>query len=135
MKLRGFVWGLLFLAVRLMAAGEEPAGGVIWRGGWMNRFGETQIEWVLELPDRAGEVAGILRSGETMWTVTGKREGAWLELTWKDADGRTTQARGVVGAGQWRGLTLSGGGGHVVEYGRFAVRRGGAPVATAPKDG
>lgn len=115
---------MLLLAADAFGADAGAVANRVWRGVWSNRFGETQTEWVLELPERTGEVAGTLRSGESAWAVTGKREGAWLELTWKDTDGRTIQARGVMGGGQWRGLTLSGGSGHLVEYGRFALRLG-----------
>ncbi len=52
-----------------------------------------------------------------------RREGTWLEVTWTDAKGRVTQARGVIGEGQWRALTLSDGGGWMVEYGRFVLGR------------
>lgn len=112
----------MLLVANAFGADAGVAADSVWSGTWSDRFGETQAEWTLELAEGAHEVAGTLRSGGSTWTVTGKREGAWLELTWKDADGRTIQARGVAGDGQWRGLTLSGGGGHLVEYGRFALR-------------
>jgi len=97
--------------------------GEVWSGTWSNRFAETKEEWVLELPDGQGEVEGTVRVGQASSPVKARREGAWLEVTWTDAQGRITQARGVVGDGEWRGLTLSGGGGRMVEYGRFVLTR------------
>lgn len=95
----------------------------VWAGEWSSRFDDTKAEWVLELPEGSGELEGVLRVGEASWKVKARREGAWIEATWTDADGRITQARGVNGGGEWRGLTLSGGGGRLVEYGRFALKR------------
>lgn len=94
-----------------------------WRGAWENRFEETRGEWVIELPDTQGEVAGVVRIGDTRLEAKGRREGAWLELSWTDAEGRITQARGVVSGASWKGTTISGGGGRLVEYGRFSLKR------------
>jgi hypothetical protein len=115
-----------------LGAAEKPAAEAgarsRWEGEWSSRFGESRAEWVLELEESvAGVVKGTLRGGETTREVEGTREGAWLELRWKEADGRSTQARGVAGAGEWRGLTISGGKGGLVEYGRFALKLKPAP--------
>lgn len=101
----------------------DVQAGEVWSGTWSNRFEETTAEWVLELPEGQGEVQGTVSVGQASSSVKARREGVWLEVTWTDAEGRITQARGVIGEGEWRGLTLSGGGGRMVEYGRFALKR------------
>ena len=115
---------LLTAGVLAVVAGISGArAGEVWSGEWINRFAETKEAWVLDLPDGQGEAEGTLQAGRATASVKARREGAWLEVTWTDAEGRITQARGVIGEGEWRGLTLSGGGGRMVEYGRFALRR------------
>lgn len=111
-------FGLLSIAADLCAA-----GGPTWRGAWENRFEGARIAWVFVLPDAQGDVAGTLSAGDAILEVNGRREGPWLELTWKDAEGRTTQIRGVVSGASWRGTSISGGGGRLVEYGRFSLVR------------
>lgn len=118
-----FVVGLVWVG-----AGPTVAQAAdVWAGTWISRFEETKEEWTLELAAGAGEVEGTMRVGEVSRKVKARREGAWLEVTWTDAEGRITQARGVIGEGEWRGLTLSGGGGRTVEYGRFALKRKASP--------
>ncbi len=119
-QLRGVVVAGIF---SLGAGLPEGWTADVWAGEWSSRFEETKEQWVLELPEGAGELEGTLRVGEASWKVKARREGAWIEVTWTDADGRITQARGADGDGEWRGLTLSGGGGRMVEYGRFALKR------------
>lgn len=114
---------MLGVGVVLLSGASRARAGEVWTGAWENRFEDTKEEWVLELPDGMGEIEGTLRAGKTTSPVKARREGAWLEVTWTDAEGRITQARGVVGEGEWRGLTLSGGGGRMVEYGRFVLKR------------
>lgn len=127
-QMRGvFAAGILAIAACVGADGAQA--GEVWAGEWSSRFEETKEQWVLELPEGAGELEGTLRVGEASCKVKARREGAWVEATWTDADGCITQARGVDGQGEWRGLTISGGGGRMVAYGRFALKRkaGGMP--------
>ena len=120
MRMRGLIGaGLLWAA----GVSVSARAGDVWEGVWTNRFEDMKAEWVIELPDGAGELEGTLRAGQASWTVKARREGVWLEVTWTDAKGRVTQARGVIGEGQWRALTLSDGGGWMVEYGRFVLGR------------
>lgn len=117
--------GLIVFGVLAVLAGVPGArAGEVWAGLWSSRFEEVKTEWVLELPEDSEEIEGTLRIGEEQarLPVKARREGAWIEVTWTDAEGRSTQARGVIGDGEWRGLTISGGGGRIVEYGRFALR-------------
>ncbi len=111
--------------VSFVSGASVARAGEVWSGSWTNRFEDTNAEWVLELPDGAGEIEGTLRVGaeQAKVPVKARREGAWLEVTWTDAEGKITQARGVIGDGEWRGLTISGGGGRMVAYGRFAMKR------------
>ena len=111
--------------VSVLGGVSAARAGEVWSGSWINRFEETKAEWVFELPEAAGETDGTLRVGaeRAKLPVKARREGAWLEVTWTDAEGKITQARGVIGDGEWRGLTLSGGGGRMVEYGRFTMKK------------
>ena len=111
--------------VSFVSGASGARAGEVWSGSWTNRFEDTKAEWVLELPDGAGEIEGALRVGaeQAKMPVKARREGAWLEVTWTDGEGKITQARGVIGDGEWRGLTISGGGGRMVAYGRFALKR------------
>lgn len=118
------VWIQIAVAVLgLVSAVTHASAAEVWSGSWINRFEEASAEWVFELPEGQGELEGTLRVGQASSSVKARREGVWLEVTWTDAEGRITQARGVVGEGHWRGLTISGGGGRMVEYGRFVLRR------------
>lgn len=104
------------------AATLATAAAETWKAEWRNRFADEGGEWVFVWTVTGTAVAGtVIVDGVTL-PLEGRREGAWLEVSWKDAEGRTTQVRGVVGGGEWRGTVLSGGGGHMVEYGRMSAK-------------
>jgi hypothetical protein len=98
--------------------------GEVWKGTWKPALVGGEKSLTLTLTRTEGEAAGTVEiDGQTL-TVTGKIEGAWREMVWKDAAGRVTQFRGVATGGTWSGLTLSGGDGRLVEYGRVKITRG-----------
>jgi predicted secreted hydrolase len=96
----------------------------VWNGTWKPALAGSERAMILTLTRTKDEVAGTVEvDGQTL-PVTGKIEGAWRELLWKDAAGRVTQFRGVANGRTWFGLTLSGGDGRLVEYGRVKITRG-----------
>lgn len=112
--------GLLLVAA---ARAEEPGvKAEAWKAEWGNRFTDKRGEWVFAWTVTGAVVSGtVIVDGVTI-PVEGRREGAWLEVSWTDAEGRITQVRGVAGGGEWRGTVLSGGGGRLVEYGRVSAK-------------
>lgn len=112
------------------AARAESAAGVAeaampgampvetWRAEWRNRLGGQRGEWVFAWTMTGAVLNGTVTVDGVAIPLEGKRDGAWLELGWTDAEGRVTQVRAVLGGGEWRGAVMSGGGGRLVEYGR-----------------
>ena len=57
------------------------------------------------------------------WPLEGRRHGAWCEFSIRQDETTTTVFRGVLGpAGEVRGTYVVGGGGALVQYGRFWAR-------------
>ncbi len=62
-----------------------------------------------------------LRAGR--FSVEGTRRGAWCEVICRYDDGTRTVFRGVIDERGYRGTFIYGGGGQLVQYGRFAAAR------------
>jgi hypothetical protein len=56
------------------------------------------------------------------WPVTGTRQGAWCELSYKPTPDTTVQFRGALSATEYRGTYIFGGKGELVQYGRFQTK-------------
>jgi hypothetical protein len=103
-------------------ADETPAARETWKAEWSNRLSGLKGEWMFILNQGDGVLSGTVTVDGVTHELAGKREGAWLEINWKDAKGQVTQVRVVAGAGEWRGVVFSGGGGRWVEYGRVRAQ-------------
>ncbi len=71
-----------------------------------------------------GDTVGGFLSVETplpagRWPVEGTRRGAWLELVCRTTATTRLVFRGVLSPTELRGTFISGGGGEIVQYGRF----------------
>ena len=114
--------GVFWADVRAGDAGEAQTARETWKAEWSSRFSDLKGEWLIELKQGDGVSTGTVKADGVSHELTAKREGSWLELSWKDKEGRITQVRAVSGAGEWRGVVFSGGGGRWVEYGRMSAR-------------
>ncbi len=103
-------------------ADETSAAQETWKAEWSNRLSGLNGEWMFVLKRGDGVLSGTVTVDGITHELAGKREGAWLEMNWKDAKGQVTQVRVVAGAGEWRGVVFSGGGGRWVEYGRVRAQ-------------
>ena len=56
---------------------------------------------------------------EGRWPVEGTRRGAWIEIVCRQTPTTRIVFRGVLSAPELRGTYLDGGGGELVQYGRF----------------
>lgn len=56
---------------------------------------------------------------EGRWPVEGTRRGAWIEIVCRQTPTTRIVFRGVLSATELRGTYLYGGGGELVQYGRF----------------
>lgn len=57
------------------------------------------------------------------FSVEGTKRGAWCEVICRYEDGTRTVFRGVVDERGYRGTFIYGGGGQLVQYGRFEAAR------------
>ena len=113
--------GLVLVMVVLMPL--RSTASEVWKGKWQPANVGSEKPMTLTLTRTEEEVAGTVEiDGQTL-VVTGKIEGAWREVVWKDAAGRVTQFRGVASGATWTGLTIAGGDGRLVDYGRVKVIR------------
>lgn len=114
-------WGLALVVMILMPLRSMAAE--VWKGTWKAANAGSEKSMTLTLTRTEAEIAGTVEiDGQTL-VVTGKIEGAWREVVWKDAAGRITQFRGVASGATWTGLTIAGGDGRLVDYGRVKVIR------------
>ena len=72
----------------------------------------------------AGDTVGGFLSVEAplptgRWPVEGTRRGAWFELVCRPTETTRLVFRGVLSPTELRGTFISGGGGEIVQYGRF----------------
>lgn len=65
--------------------------------------------------------------GAGRWPVEGTRRGAWCEMTCAQTSGTRIVFRGVLSATELRGTFIVGGGGAIVQYGRFQAAAAAAP--------
>lgn len=56
---------------------------------------------------------------EGRWPIEGTRRGAWLEIVCRQTPTSRVVFRGVLSATELRGTYIFGGGGELVQYGRF----------------
>ncbi|MBL9204484.1 MAG: hypothetical protein JNN01_05330 [Opitutaceae bacterium] len=113
----------VFLVLAAVAPVRSTAAEV-WKGAWRAALPGSEKPITLSLSQTTdGGISGTVEiDGQTLG-VSGRIEGAWRELVWKDSAGCLTQFRGVASGSTWSGLTLAGGDGRLVDYGRVKVTR------------
>jgi len=116
----------LFTAFLILAATGGPAAAPearVLAGHVMNTTHDVRAAARFELEFEGETVHGFLvvepplKAGR--WPVEGRRRGAWCEVVCRQEEGTRTVFRGVLNETGYRGTFIFGGGGQLVQYGRF----------------
>lgn len=129
--MKPFRWILaLVLAATLPAATPAPSAKPaveLFAGTIENTTHAVTAPGVFALTFEGEAVRGFLTVEAPLkagrFPVEGTRRGAWCEVICRYDDGTRTVFRGVVDERGYRGTFVFGGGGQLVQYGRFETAR------------
>lgn len=116
---------LLAVLLTLAAAGGPVAApeARVFAGHVVNTTHDVKAAARFELEFHGEAVRGFLvvepplKAGR--WPVEGRRRGAWCEVACRQEEDTRTVFRGVLDDTGYRGTFVFGGGGQLVQYGRF----------------
>lgn len=121
--------GIFYLLVMLATLhGAAPAPVLeVHRGTIENTTHTVSAAAVFELTFDGETVRGFLTVEAPLkagrFPIEGTRRGAWCEVVCPYGDGSRTVFRGVIDERSYRGTFVYGGGGELVQYGRFETAR------------
>lgn len=122
------VFAALFLflaltAARLPAAAPVAPAPLVLAGQITNTTHDVTAPARFELTFTEDTIGGFLTVEKPLlagrWPVEGTRRGAWLEIICRQTPTTRVVFRGVLSATELRGTYIFGGGGELVQYGRF----------------
>jgi hypothetical protein len=127
---------LVFTAAPPAAAAPPP---VVLAGQITNTTRDVTAPARFELTFTGDTIGGFLTVEKPLlegrWPVEGTRRGAWLEIVCRQTPTTRIVFRGVLSATELRGTYIFGGGGELVQYGRFHATAPPAPpsLPSSPK--
>jgi hypothetical protein len=124
---------LVFTAAPPAAAAPPP---VVLAGQITNTTRDVTAPARFELTFTGDTIGGFLTVEKPLlegrWPVEGTRRGAWLEIVCRQTPTTRIVFRGVLNATELRGTYIFGGGGELVQYGRFQATAQPAPPSLPP---